>query len=106
MPFRIGFGIDFHQLVTGREFWIGGVQLSHIKERLGIVMQMYCFMQYAMHCLVRHASEILVFIFPILQKNLKILIVKYFCKKLSGLLRKRVIELEILILQFVLKNLK
>ena len=35
MPFRIGFGIDFHQLVTGREFWIGGVQLSHIKGALG-----------------------------------------------------------------------
>ena len=35
MPFRIGFGIDFHQLVTGREFWIGGVQLSHGKGALG-----------------------------------------------------------------------
>jgi 2-C-methyl-D-erythritol 2,4-cyclodiphosphate synthase len=35
MPFRIGFGIDFHQLVTGREFWIGGVKLSHMKGALG-----------------------------------------------------------------------
>ena len=35
MPFRIGFGIDFHQLVPGREFWIGGVQLSHAKGALG-----------------------------------------------------------------------
>jgi 2-C-methyl-D-erythritol 2,4-cyclodiphosphate synthase len=35
MPFRIGFGIDFHQLVTGREFRIGGVQLSHLKGALG-----------------------------------------------------------------------
>jgi 2-C-methyl-D-erythritol 2,4-cyclodiphosphate synthase len=35
MAFRIGFGIDFHQLVTGREFWIGGVQLSHTKGALG-----------------------------------------------------------------------
>ena len=35
MSFRIGFGIDFHQLVTGREFWIGGVQLSHVKGALG-----------------------------------------------------------------------
>ena len=35
MQFRIGFGIDFHQLVTGREFWIGGVQLSHVKGALG-----------------------------------------------------------------------
>jgi len=35
MPFRIGFGIDFHQLVSGREFWIGGVQLAHSKGALG-----------------------------------------------------------------------
>ena len=35
MPFRIGFGIDFHQLVAGREFWIGGVQLPHVKGALG-----------------------------------------------------------------------
>ena len=35
MPFRIGFGIDFHQLITGREFWIGGVKLSHMKGALG-----------------------------------------------------------------------
>jgi 2-C-methyl-D-erythritol 2,4-cyclodiphosphate synthase len=35
MPFRIGFGIDFHQLVSGREFWIGGVQISHVKGALG-----------------------------------------------------------------------
>jgi len=35
MSFRIGFGIDFHQLVAGREFWIGGVKLPHIKGALG-----------------------------------------------------------------------
>lgn len=35
MPFRIGFGIDFHQLVAGREFWIGGVQVSHTRGALG-----------------------------------------------------------------------
>jgi 2-C-methyl-D-erythritol 2,4-cyclodiphosphate synthase len=36
MPqFRIGFGIDFHQLVTGRELWIGGIKLDHAKGALG-----------------------------------------------------------------------
>jgi 2-C-methyl-D-erythritol 2,4-cyclodiphosphate synthase len=35
MSFRIGFGIDFHQLVAGREFWIGGVKLPHTKGALG-----------------------------------------------------------------------
>ena len=35
MSFRTGFGIDFHQLVEGREFWMGGVKLSHSKGALG-----------------------------------------------------------------------
>jgi 2-C-methyl-D-erythritol 2,4-cyclodiphosphate synthase len=35
MSFRIGFGIDFHQLVAGREFWMGGVKLCHTKGALG-----------------------------------------------------------------------
>ena len=34
-PFRIGYGIDFHQLVEGRELWIGGVRLEHTKGALG-----------------------------------------------------------------------
>ena len=32
---RIGSGIDFHQLVEGRDLWIGGVQIPHIKGALG-----------------------------------------------------------------------
>ncbi len=27
MSFRIGFGVDFHQLVAGRDLWIGGVKV-------------------------------------------------------------------------------
>ena len=34
-PFRIGFGIDFHQLVAGRDLWIGGIKLEHSKGALG-----------------------------------------------------------------------
>ncbi|AXY76106.1 2-C-methyl-D-erythritol 2,4-cyclodiphosphate synthase [Paraflavitalea soli] len=33
--FRIGFGIDFHQLVEGRQLWIGGVNIPHHKGALG-----------------------------------------------------------------------
>lgn len=33
--FRIGSGIDFHQLVEGRELWIGGVLIPHNKGALG-----------------------------------------------------------------------
>jgi 2-C-methyl-D-erythritol 2,4-cyclodiphosphate synthase len=35
MSYRIGFGIDFHQLVEGRELWIGGVLIPHTKGALG-----------------------------------------------------------------------
>lgn len=29
MNLRIGFGVDFHQLVEGRDLWIGGVKIPH-----------------------------------------------------------------------------
>ena len=35
MDIRIGFGIDFHQMVEGREFWLGGVKINHHKGALG-----------------------------------------------------------------------
>jgi 2-C-methyl-D-erythritol 2,4-cyclodiphosphate synthase len=35
MSFRIGFGIDFHQLVEGRELWLGGIKIPHNKGALG-----------------------------------------------------------------------
>ncbi len=35
MSFRIGSGIDFHQLVAGRDLWIGGVKIPHHKGALG-----------------------------------------------------------------------
>jgi 2-C-methyl-D-erythritol 2,4-cyclodiphosphate synthase len=35
MSYRIGSGVDFHQLVTGRDLWIGGVKIPHIKGALG-----------------------------------------------------------------------
>jgi 2-C-methyl-D-erythritol 2,4-cyclodiphosphate synthase len=33
--YRIGFGIDFHQLAEGRDLWIGGVKIPHHKGSLG-----------------------------------------------------------------------
>ncbi|MBL7739642.1 MAG: 2-C-methyl-D-erythritol 2,4-cyclodiphosphate synthase [Chitinophagaceae bacterium] len=35
MAYRIGSGIDFHQLAEGRELWIGGVKIPHHKGALG-----------------------------------------------------------------------
>ncbi len=33
--YRIGSGIDFHQLVEGRDLWLGGVKIPHPKGALG-----------------------------------------------------------------------
>lgn len=33
--YRIGSGVDFHQLVEGRDFWLGGVKLVHYKGAKG-----------------------------------------------------------------------
>jgi len=33
--YRTGFGIDFHQLTEGRDFWLGGVKIEHSKGALG-----------------------------------------------------------------------
>lgn len=35
MAYRIGSGVDYHQLVAGRDLWIGGVKIPHTKGALG-----------------------------------------------------------------------
>lgn len=35
MSYRIGSGVDFHQMVSGRDFWLGGIQIPHHKGALG-----------------------------------------------------------------------
>lgn len=35
MGYRIGSGVDYHQLVKGRDLWIGGVKIPHSKGALG-----------------------------------------------------------------------
>ena len=35
MNIRIGQGIDYHQLVEGRDLWIGGIKIEHEKGALG-----------------------------------------------------------------------
>jgi 2-C-methyl-D-erythritol 2,4-cyclodiphosphate synthase len=35
MSYRIGNGVDFHQLVEGRHLWIGGINIPHHKGALG-----------------------------------------------------------------------
>ena len=35
MSYRIGSGVDYHQLTGGRDLWIGGVKIPHHKGALG-----------------------------------------------------------------------
>jgi 2-C-methyl-D-erythritol 2,4-cyclodiphosphate synthase len=35
MKIKVGFGYDVHQLVEGRDFWLGGIKLEHHKGGLG-----------------------------------------------------------------------
>ena len=32
---RVGFGFDVHQLVEGRDLWLGGIRFEHLKGLLG-----------------------------------------------------------------------
>ena len=35
MKIRVGLGYDVHQLVDGRELWLGGIKIAHAKGLLG-----------------------------------------------------------------------
>lgn len=35
MAYRVGFGIDFHQMIEERDLWIGGVKVPHHKGAMG-----------------------------------------------------------------------
>ena len=35
MGFRIGFGVDYHQLAAGRDFMLGGIRVPHQKGAVG-----------------------------------------------------------------------
>ena len=35
MSYRIGSGVDFHQLSAGRDLWLGGVKIPHDRGALG-----------------------------------------------------------------------
>ncbi len=35
MKIRVGFGFDVHQLREGEEFWLGGIEIPHVKGAVG-----------------------------------------------------------------------
>lgn len=47
MAFRIGYGYDVHQLKEGHPFWLGGIQIPHVKGAFGhsdadVVLHVIC----------------------------------------------------------------
>jgi 2-C-methyl-D-erythritol 2,4-cyclodiphosphate synthase len=35
MSIRVGFGFDVHQLIEGKDFWLGGIKVEHYKGAVG-----------------------------------------------------------------------
>lgn len=35
MKIKVGFGYDVHQLISGTDFWLGGIKIEHIKGAIG-----------------------------------------------------------------------
>ncbi len=35
MSIRVGFGFDVHQLIEGKDFWLGGIKVEHSKGAVG-----------------------------------------------------------------------
>lgn len=66
MKIRVGFGFDVHQLVAGRELWLGGIRLGHERDCWGIRMRMCSFILSVTHCWVRRICATSAIIFPIL----------------------------------------
>ena len=83
MSYRIGFGIDFHQLAAGRPLWIGGVMIPHHKGSVGhsdadVLLHAIC-----------DAWEILENISLIQTQHIKISTVRYYLNIHLTWLRKR-----------------
>ena len=89
MAFRIGSGIDFHQLVEGRDFWLGGVKIAHNKGALGhsdadVLLHAICDAILGAACL----GDIGVH-FPDTDASLKNIDSKILLKKTGDLIRER-----------------
>ncbi len=89
MNIRIGFGVDFHQLVTGRDFWLGGIKVEHDKGALGhsdadVLLHAICDAMLGAACL----GDIGVH-FPDTDASLKGIDSKILLQKSNGLIQKQ-----------------
>ena len=76
MKIRVGFGFDVHQLVEGRELWLGGIRLEHAKGLLGhsdadVLLHTVC-------DALLGAANMRDIIFRILPESIKISIARFF----------------------------
>lgn len=78
MKIRVGLGFDVHQLVEGRELWLGGIRLEHEKGLLGHSDADVLFMLFVMLCWELPICVTLVSIFLILPVSLMVLTVRYY----------------------------
>lgn len=72
MKIRVGFGFDVHQLVAGRELWLGGIRLEHEKDCWGTRMQTCSSILSVTHCWERRICATSAIIFPILPVSSRI----------------------------------
>lgn len=78
MKIRVGFGFDVHQLVEGRELWLGGILLEHEKGLLGHSDADVLYMQFVTLYWELPICVILVITFPIQPESLRMLTVRYY----------------------------
>ena len=72
MKIRVGFGFDVHQLVAGRELWLGGIRLEHEKGLLaGTRMRTCSSILSVTHCWERRICVTSAIIFLILPVSLR-----------------------------------
>ena len=89
MSYRIGFGVDFHQLAEGREFMVGGILIPHSKGAVGhsdadVLLHDICDALLCAACLGDIGIH-----FPVTDPKFKGIDSKILLKKTIGLIQKQ-----------------
>ena len=92
MSYRIGFGVDFHQLAEGREFWIGGIKIPHYKGAVGhsdadVLIHAICDAILGAACLGDIGKH-----FPDTSEEFKNIDSKILLKRTAGLIKQQMYE--------------
>lgn len=92
MSYRIGFGVDFHQLAEGRELWIGGIKIPHYKGAVGhsdadVLIHAICDAILGAACLGDIGKH-----FPDTSEEFKNIDSKILLKRTAGLIKQQMYE--------------